>query len=82
MPLAAPLGGSQATGHSASGFHMGAGHGTHGHFLHHRRFARGFGFGPYYGDDYDWAYDDNGCYQLRHVHTSHGWRWLRAWTCS
>jgi hypothetical protein len=54
----------------------------HGHFFHHRhhfrRFAIGF-IGPYSYYDYPYYYDD--CYQLRHVPTRYGWRWVRVNVC-
>jgi len=35
-----------------------------------------YGYYPYaYGPDY------GGCYQVRRVHTSVGWRWRRVWVC-
>jgi hypothetical protein len=52
------------------------------HHDHDGRFrGPGFAFGFYPGYDY-YAYDDDaGCYQLRHVPTRYGWRWLRVWVC-
>jgi hypothetical protein len=44
-----------------------------------------FGFYPSYGySDYsynDYGYDP-GCYQMRQVHTRHGWHWRQVWVCN
>ena len=73
-------GGFGGGGFHGGGFHGGfAGGGFRGEGFRGRGFGHfGFGFGSYYGgyDPYAYSdyYDGGGCYLVRRVLTTHGWR--------
>jgi hypothetical protein len=74
-------GGSWSGGRKFSGgSRKGGGHHHHGHGHHKKGFAVvGVPFGFY--DDYAYYPNDYGCYQVRRVHTRHGWQWRRVYVC-
>ena len=77
--VAAHVGGAGIAqrGHGAVGHN--ANHGNHRHA--HFRGRRGFGY-PFYGGYYnDYAFYDDGCYELVRVRTPHGLRWQREYVC-
>jgi hypothetical protein len=74
-------GGSWSGGQKFSGGSWkGGGHHHHGHGHHKKGFAVvGVPFG-FYGD-YAYYPNDYGCYQVRRVHTRHGWQWRQVYVC-
>jgi hypothetical protein len=74
---------SGSGGHWSGGPHWGGGI-NHHHFFLRRGFGVGI-YGPYFGPDYypdSSSYDDDSCWQLRHVPTRRGWRWRNVNVCA
>ena len=76
--------GGRYSGNYGSGpkYNGGYRYGDRGDRHHHRRGFAFFGspFGFY--DDYAYyPYYDNGCYQMRRVHTRYGWQWRQVYVC-